>query len=80
VRDYEPTGALDGGLDGLSVHRRILGESPKWLVPGAQVLLEIAFDQGELAKQIAAEQPDFTDVRIIKDLAGNDRVLALKRA
>jgi release factor glutamine methyltransferase len=79
VRDYEPTAALDGGLDGLSIHRRILTESPKWLVPGAQVLLEIAFDQGELAKQIATEHPEFTDARIIKDLAGNDRVWALRR-
>jgi release factor glutamine methyltransferase len=71
--------ALDGGLDGLSVHRRILAESPKWLVAGAQVLLEIALDQGELAKQIAAEYPEFSDVRIIKDLGGNDRVLGLRR-
>ncbi len=55
-------------------------ESPKWLVPGAHVFLEIAFDQAEFAKQIATQHPDFSDARIIKDLAGNGRVLALKRA
>lgn len=78
VRDYEPTAALDGGPDGLTIHRRILTDSPKWLAPGAHVYLEIAFDQADLAKQIAAEHPEFGDVRILKDQAGNDRVLALK--
>ena len=26
VREYEPTNALDGGLDGMTLHRRILYE------------------------------------------------------
>jgi release factor glutamine methyltransferase len=80
VRDYEPTAALDGGLDGLTIHRRILHESPPLLLPGAPVLLEIAFDQADQAKQIAADHPEFTEARILKDHAGNDRVLFLRRA
>ena len=79
VREYEPLSALDGGLDGLAIHRRILSESPSHLFPGAHVFLEIAFDQAELAREIAAEHPEFTDVRIFKDQAGNDRVLAARR-
>jgi release factor glutamine methyltransferase len=75
VRDYEPVGALDGGLDGLALHRRILGESPAHLVPGGRVFLEIGFDQGTQALEIAAEHPEFVDVKLLKDFAGHDRVL-----
>jgi len=79
VREYEPLSALDGGLDGMAIHRRILTESPSRLLPGAHVFLEIAFDQAVLARRIAAEHPEFSDIRILKDQAGNDRVLALRR-
>ncbi|MDP9174055.1 MAG: peptide chain release factor N(5)-glutamine methyltransferase [Planctomycetota bacterium] len=78
VKDYEPVSALDGGLDGLVIHRRILKEAPALLLPGGQIFLEIAFDQGALAKEVAAEYPAFERVRILKDYAGNDRVLAAK--
>jgi release factor glutamine methyltransferase len=80
VRDYEPIGALDGGLDGLMMHRRILAEVPRHLIPSGFLLLEIAFDQGELAKAIAADHSEFKDVRILKDHAGNDRILSGRRA
>ena len=79
VRDYEPAGALDGGLDGLSIHRRILAEAPDRLVPGGRLYLEIQFDQGELALQVAGEHSGFDDVRLLKDYGGRDRVLTGRR-
>src|SRR5687767_16012585 len=59
VKEYEPLVALDGGPDGLDLHRRILGGAPRYLTPGGRVFLEIAYDQGELAAQVAAERSDF---------------------
>ncbi len=79
VREYEPLAALDGGLDGLVIHRRILAEAPARLLPGAHIFLEIAFDQAEAARVLAAEHTEFTEVRILKDQAGNDRVLTARR-
>jgi release factor glutamine methyltransferase len=79
VRDYEPLSALDGGLDGLTIHRRILTESPARLLPNGHIFLEIAFDQAEAALQLAGEHSEFTDARILKDHAGNDRVLAARK-
>lgn len=79
VRDYEPLAALDGGLDGLAFHRRILREAPGRLAPGGRVYLEIAFDQGEAALQVAGEFEQFEDVRVLKDYGGRDRVLTAKR-
>lgn len=81
VRDYEPLAALDGGLDGLAFHRRILNEAPDRLVAGGRVFLEIAFDQGAAAMQVAAEHSaKFIEPRLLKDFGGRDRVLALRRA
>lgn len=79
VREYEPVQALDGGPDGLVVHRRVLAQAPARLLPGGRVYLEIAFDQAELALRIAAEHDAFDEVRVLKDFGGRDRVLSLRR-
>jgi release factor glutamine methyltransferase len=80
VRDYEPIAALDGGLDGLNFHRRILTDAPDRLVSGGYLFLEIAFDQGEAALTIAnAHTPTFHDARLLKDFAGHNRVLTARR-
>lgn len=40
ARDFEPALALDGGADGLDVHRRVAAAAPAWLAPGGAVLVE----------------------------------------
>ena len=45
AREHEPRLALDGGADGLAVHRRIAAEAPAWLTPGGLLLIEVAPDQ-----------------------------------
>jgi release factor glutamine methyltransferase len=80
VRDYEPLRALDGGPEGLDFHRRILVEAPERLLAGGRIFLEIAWEQGVAAKEIAEGLDKWEDVRILKDHAGHDRVLtATKR-
>jgi release factor glutamine methyltransferase len=79
VRDYEPMQALDGGVDGLDIHRRILQEGLGRLNPGGRIFLEIAFDQGKGAMEVASAYPGWEDVRILKDHAGHDRVLTAKK-
>ena len=78
VRAFEPKLALDGGPDGLAIHRRILAKAPDHLEPSGLVFLEIAFDQGDAAKEMAVAFPAFEDVRVLRDLGRNDRVLAMK--
>ena len=75
VRDYEPRLALDGGDDGLDPHRRILAGAPGRLTPGGRVYLEIDDGQADAARSAAAEVGAFADVRVLKDSAGQDRVL-----
>ena len=40
ARDHEARMALDGGADGLDLHRRIAAAAPAWLAPGGAVLIE----------------------------------------
>lgn len=40
ARDFEHRIALDGGADGLDLHRRIAREAPEWLAPGGTLLIE----------------------------------------
>jgi release factor glutamine methyltransferase len=40
ARDHEARIALDGGADGLDVHRRVAASAREWLAPGGHVLIE----------------------------------------
>ncbi|MFL6136800.1 MAG: putative protein N(5)-glutamine methyltransferase [Frankiaceae bacterium] len=40
ARLHEPRVALDGGADGLELHRRIADGAPPWLAPGGHLLIE----------------------------------------
>lgn len=80
VRDYEPHLALDGGLDGLCVHRRIIDDVAAHLLPGGHAYLEIAFDQGSAALRLLDDRTDLIEPRILRDHGGRDRVLTFRRA
>lgn len=77
VKDHEPRMALDGSADGLAFYRRIAEESGAYLKKGAAVYLEIGYDQGAAVGKIF-EQTGFSEVRIVKDASGNDRVAAAR--
>jgi release factor glutamine methyltransferase len=53
ARDHEHRIALDGGSDGLDLHRRVLAEAPGWLVPGGRVLLETSVRQSPATAALA---------------------------
>ena len=48
VRDFEPHLALSDGQDGLSIIKRIVDQSPQFLVSGGFLLMEIGFKQSPL--------------------------------
>lgn len=73
VKEHEPRLALDGDEDGLRFYRTITEEAKDFLKPGGYLLYEIGCDQGDDLRNIM-EENGFTDIEIIKDLAGLDRV------
>jgi release factor glutamine methyltransferase len=54
ARDFEARLALDGGPDGLDVHRRIVGDAMSWLAPGAAVLIETSDRQAQATAALLA--------------------------
>ena len=74
VQNFEPFDALDGKEDGLYFYRKIVEESLNHLNPNGQLLFEIGYDQGKEVSMLM-EAAGFKNVRVIKDLAGNDRVV-----
>ncbi|MBP2414180.1 release factor glutamine methyltransferase [Arthrobacter stackebrandtii] len=54
ARLHEPDAALNGGGDGLWLHRRIAGEAPHWLEPGGRLLLESSARQAPHSAAILA--------------------------
>ena len=79
VKDFEPRMALDGGADGLDIIRRIIKEAPEHLKSGGILLMEIGDDQGPAVIDLAAQTGAYREARIIKDLAGRDRILRAEK-
>lgn len=74
VREFEPQIALTDGKDGLSIIRRLITESPKFLKPESFLLLEIGFSQA--AKVSAMFDPAIWRARdILPDLQGIPRMV-----
>ena len=74
VREHEPYMALDGGVDGLDFYRSIVEKSVEYLNDGGYLCFEIGYNQGEAVVSLM-EKKGFTNCRIVKDLAGLDRVV-----
>lgn len=74
VRDHEPRLALDGAADGLAFYRRLAAESGAHLKPGGRLYLEIGMSQGAAVVSLL-EAAAFSDIQIIRDLAGRDRIV-----
>ena len=74
VRDHEPRLALDGAADGLAFYRRLAAESGAHLTDGGSLYLEIGASQGTAVAALL-EAAAFSDIQIIQDLAGRDRVV-----
>jgi release factor glutamine methyltransferase len=78
VRDHEPLIALSPGPDGLSIIRRLIQESPRFLKQSGHLIMEIGFDQGEaVQKLIDASVWELLEVR--PDLQCIPRIVLLRK-
>jgi len=71
----EPEIALDGGVDGLGLYRRIERDAPLYLKPDGSLFLEIGFGQVQDVAHIFSSSNRFTVRKVEKDFAGIDRAL-----
>jgi len=74
----EPLLALNGGPDGLDLYRILFVQARDRLAPGGLLLAEIAENQGRAAATLARTSFPDRNVIILPDLAGRDRVVAIR--
>ncbi len=75
VKDYEPRLALDGGVDGLDIYRKIAKEYKNYLNENGVLMLEIGIGQKEAIEEL------FGTVEFIKDYNNPpiDRVAIIRK-
>jgi len=74
VIKFEPKLALDGGLDGLSVIRKVIKKSSELLKKNGKFILEIGFDQKNKVIKLLNNKGFYIN-NTVKDLANNDRCI-----
>ncbi|MDB2678738.1 peptide chain release factor N(5)-glutamine methyltransferase [Candidatus Pelagibacter bacterium] len=74
VINFEPKLALDGGLDGLSVIRKVIKKSSELLKKNGKFILEIGFDQKNKVIKLLNNKGFYIN-STVKDLANNDRCI-----
>jgi release factor glutamine methyltransferase len=80
VREFDPIAALDGGVDGLNLYRRIATGIPT-VVPDGWVVLEVGHDQADAVGALLARDQataDGTDLRFRRDVTGRRRCVAVR--
>lgn len=78
VRDFEPRLALDGGEDGMAIHRRLVEGASAYLKPGGLLIMEMGEDQAAALGQVLTGQARFHGVTIHQDYNRRDRVVVAR--
>ena len=74
VVKYEPTQALNGGIDGLSEIRKVINKSSELIKKKGRLILEIGFDQKNKVINLLNKEGFYIN-NTYKDLADNDRCI-----
>ena len=74
ILKFEPKLALDGGLDGLSVIRKVVKKSSELIKRNGKFILEIGFDQKNKVIKLLNKKGFYIN-STLKDLAKNDRCI-----
>lgn len=79
VRDWEPAGALFAGPEGLDVLRALIGGAAGHMTPGGLLAVEMGATQAAAVTQLVAETTSFNEIRVVRDLAGRERIVTAVR-
>jgi len=71
----EPMLALDGGMDGLDIYRRIAAEAPAHLKPGGFLYLEVGIGEAEPVLELVTSHIECAQAGVFNDLNGIPRIV-----
>ena len=77
VQDFDPLLALDGGVDGLDLIRRISKEAPNYLNDNGLIYMEYGI--GQTDDIIKLFEKNFDNIEIVKDYSGIDRYIKARK-
>ncbi len=79
IRQFEPKSALLASEDGYQFYRRFAHLLRAWLRPSGFAILEIGAGMGSKTKELF-QQAGYADIKIMQDLAGKDRAIAMRNS
>ena len=79
VRDHEPSVALFGGVDGLTLVTRLVAAAPPRLKPGGYLIFEFGLGQDVEIEDLIEAAPELSLVGLRRDLQGIARTAIAKR-
>ncbi len=74
---YEPQIALKGGKTGTKIYKKFFRQVEPHLKKDSKIFIEIGDQQAKLIKQIIKKQLPKAKIKILKDLAGLDRIAVI---
>ena len=74
VVNFEPKLSLNGGIDGLTVIRKVINKAFVLMKTNGVLILEIGHDQKEKVRNILRKKGFYIN-KILKDYANNDRCI-----
>ena len=79
VRKYEPSEALLGGSEGISLHREIIDGGSQYLEAGGYLIMEIGATQRRRLEDLLLKTGSYANISCRQDYAGYDRVVLARR-
>ncbi|TWT93019.1 peptide chain release factor N(5)-glutamine methyltransferase [Neorhodopirellula pilleata] len=79
VKNHEPRGALLSGPEGTEIISRIISEAAGHLAASGQLVIELSPMIAEACVRLADSSGHYSDIKLIKDLAGHQRILTMRR-
>jgi release factor glutamine methyltransferase len=75
VRDFDPRSALDGGLDGLEIYRKLVPQAASFLKCGGWLLVEVGAGQADDVSQMFCSMEEYEHLITACDASGIVRVV-----
>ncbi len=79
VRKFEPSAALLGGPEGISLHREIINDGSQYLESGGYLIMEIGAGQRRRLEDLLRKTGSYANISCRQDYAGCDRVILARR-